>query len=168
MTHSVRQSNGDTKDQFWYSNLLTTITAQTLIIPGLKILGIHDVVILIILGSISMVSRIVDTIADEAWLFYAGMIMLGIKYRHPNLQNKFTIVTTWCSLSCYIHLGTIIDTLGMYSLSLCRGFISVCVPIGDIGKLLAFVSTLDGLSPIIMSQFYTFIWQVNSFELNGY
>ena len=55
-----------------------------MIIPGLKILGIHDVVILIILGSISMVSRIVDTIADEAWLFYAGMIMLGIKYRHPN------------------------------------------------------------------------------------
>ena len=64
-----------------------------MLIPGLKILGIQDMVILIILGSISMVSRIVDTIADEAWMFYAGKIMLGIKYRHLNMQNKFTIVT---------------------------------------------------------------------------
>ena len=50
----------------------------------------------------------------------------------------------------------------MYVLSLSRGFISVCVPIEDIGKIFAFMSTLDGLTPIIMAQFYTFIWQVSS------
>ena len=58
-----------------------------MLIPGLKILGIQDMVILIILGSISMVSRIVDTIADEAWMFYAGKIILGIKYWHLNKIN---------------------------------------------------------------------------------
>ena len=64
--------------------------------------------------------------------------------------------------------GTFIDCLGMYVLSLSRGFISVCVPMEDIGKIFAFMSTLDGLTPIIMAQFYTFIWQVIRFVVVTY
>ena len=55
---------------------LRFFSAQALIIPALKILNVQDTVILIVLGSISTVSRIVDTIAKEAWMFYAGMLKL--------------------------------------------------------------------------------------------
>ena len=63
-------------------------------------------------------------------------------------------------INCFLHQGTLIDTLGMYVLSLSRGLISVCVPIEDLGKIFAVMSALDGLNPIIMSQVYTSIWQV--------
>ena len=55
---------------------LLFFSAQALIIPALKILNVRDTIILIILGSISTVSRIVDTIAKDAWMFYAGMLKL--------------------------------------------------------------------------------------------
>ena len=31
----------------------------------------------------------------------------------------------------------------------------------DLGKIFAFISTLDGLTPIIMSQIYASIWHVS-------
>ena len=48
-------------------------------------------------------------------------------------------------------------------MSITRGLISVCVPIEDLGKIFAFISTLDGLSPMVMSQIYASIWKVNNF-----
>ena len=77
------------------------------------------------------------------------------------LLISFYSLSFCLSLSNYfLHQGTLIDTLGMYVLSLSRGLISVCVPIEDLGKIFAVMSTLDGLNPIIMSQVYTSIWQV--------
>ena len=55
-------------------SLCDSLLAQTLVIPAMKLLGVQDTVILIFLGSISMVSRIVDCIAKEGWMFYAGTI----------------------------------------------------------------------------------------------
>ena len=48
-------------------------------------------------------------------------------------------------------------------MSITRGLISVCVPIEDLGKIFAFISTLDGLSPMVMSQIYASIWKVGNF-----
>ena len=53
--------------------------------------------------------------------------------------------------------------MGSYFMSITRGLISVCVPIEDLGKIFAFISTLDGLSPMVMSQIYASIWKVNNF-----
>ena len=55
------------------------------------------------------------------------------------------------------------DAMGSYFMSITRGLISVCVPIEDLGKIFAFISTLDGLSPMVMSQIYASIWKVNNF-----
>ena len=52
---------------------LVAFLAQTLGIPAMKLLGIQDTVILILLGTISMVSRVVDCIAKQGWMFYAGI-----------------------------------------------------------------------------------------------
>ena len=53
--------------------------------------------------------------------------------------------------------------MGSYFMSITRGLISVCVPIEDLGKIFAFISTLDGLSPMVMSQIYASIWKVGNF-----
>ena len=55
------------------------------------------------------------------------------------------------------------DAMGSYFMSITRGLISVCVPIEDLGKIFAFISTLDGLSPMVMSQIYASIWKVGNF-----
>ena len=52
------------------------------------------------------------------------------------------------------------DSLGNYFSSISRGLLSVCVPIEDLGKIFAVISTLDGLTPMIMSQIYASIWKV--------
>ena len=130
-----------------------------MIIPALKILNVQDTVILIILGSISTVSRIVDTIAKEAWMFYAGTLKL-ILLQFKIAKNYISFQSLSFLFNYFLYQGTLIDTLGMYVLSLSRGLISVCVPIEDLGKIFAVMSTLDGLNPIIMSQVYTSIWQV--------
>ena len=56
--------------------------------------------------------------------------------------------------------------MGSYFMSITRGLISVCVPIEDLGKIFAFISTLDGLSPMVMSQIYASIWKVGNFAGN--
>ena len=58
------------------------------------------------------------------------------------------------------HLGHAIDAVGGYIASITRGMLSICVPIDDLGKIFAFISTLDGLTPIILSQIYASIWKV--------
>ena len=65
------------------------------------------------------------------------------------------------------YLGSIIDCLGYYAVTINRAMTSLCVSQHDLGKLMAFYSALESLAPIGVGFIYSTVWNV-SYNFNLY
>ena len=67
------------------------------------------------------------------------------------------------------YLGSIIDCLGYYAVTINRAMTSLCVSQHDLGKLMAFYSALESLAPIGVGFIYSTVWNVSyNFDLYLY
>ena len=58
------------------------------------------------------------------------------------------------------YFGGLIDSAGSYSFSIIRSMLSTCVEMTELGKVYAFLSAMDSLLPIGVSQMATYIFEV--------
>ena len=58
------------------------------------------------------------------------------------------------------YLGSIIDCVGYYALNINKSMCTSCVSELELGKLMAFYSSVESLAPIIVGLVYTEVWKV--------
>ena len=94
---------------------------------------------------------------NEAWVM--SFLFFTITTRH---MVKAFAYDPWM-----YYLGSIIDCLGYYAVTINRAMTSLCVSQHDLGKLMAFYSALESLAPIGVGFIYSTVWNV-SYNFNLY
>ena len=88
---------------------------------------------------------------NEAWVM--SFLFCTITARH--------VVKAFAYDPWMYYLGSIIDCLGYYAVTINRAMTSLCVSQHDLGKLMAFYSALESLAPIGVGFIYSTVWNVS-------
>ena len=59
------------------------------------------------------------------------------------------------------YLGSIINCIGFYALSIKSSMVSSVVDKNELGKIMAFISAWDSLLPIVVSATYSYVFDVS-------
>ena len=59
------------------------------------------------------------------------------------------------------YLGSVIDCIGYYALNVNKSMCSSCVAQNELGKLMAFYSSVESLAPIVIGFVYKAVWKVH-------
>ena len=62
------------------------------------------------------------------------------------------------------YLGSIINCIGFYALSIKSSMVSSVVDKNELGKIMAFISAWDSLLPIVVSATYSYVFDVSNFR----
>ena len=65
------------------------------------------------------------------------------------------------------YLGSFIDCIGYYALNVNRSMCSSCVAQNELGKLMAFYSSVESLAPIIVGEVYKEVWKLTLDDFTG-
>ena len=63
------------------------------------------------------------------------------------------------------YLGSVIDCIGYYALNVNKSMCSSCVAQNELGKLMAFYSSVESLAPIVIGFVYKAVWKVHFTKL---
>ena len=76
-----------------------------------------------------------------------------------------SIVKGFASEPWMYYLGAMIDLVDQYGHSIVKSFMSCCVPGDELAKVLAFLSCIESLIPVIVTQLYASVWKVKCFQI---
>ena len=88
---------------------------------------------------------------NEAWIM--TFLFCTITTRH--------IVKALAYEPWLYYLGSVIDCIGYYALNVNKSMCSSCVAQNELGKLMAFYSSVESLAPIVIGFVYKAVWKVH-------
>ena len=111
------------------------------------------------------VTKIVESVGQALVVPLIAYLELSSSNLVPVLMMFITtrhLIKALAKEAWMMYLAECVDFLGHYTFTLSRALASNCVDNSELGKAFAFLSSIDSLVPIGLSQVYTSLWRATS------